>query len=101
MNNRDKAGFDSKTSIRGSGAVDPSAAALYGGRACGLREARQLMTTFDKREDAFEKMYAHDEELRFKANARRNKRLGPWGAEKLGIAAVEAGAYAQSVVIAG
>src|ERR1700694_5286665 len=84
----------------GSGAVDPSAAALYGGRSRGLREARQLMTTFDKREDAFEKMYAHDEELRFKANARRNKRLGLWVAEKLGIAAVEADAYAKSVVMA-
>ncbi len=58
------------------------------------------MTTFDKREDAFEKRYAHDEELRFKANARRNKRLGLWIAEKLGIPAAEADAYAKSVVMA-
>jgi hypothetical protein len=58
------------------------------------------MTTFDKREDAFEKRYAHDEELRFKANARRNKRLGLWVAEKLGIPAAEAEAYAKSVVMA-
>jgi hypothetical protein len=57
------------------------------------------MTTFDKREDAFEKRYAHDEELRFKANARRNKRLGFWVAEKLGISAAEADAYAKSVVM--
>lgn len=57
------------------------------------------MTTFDKREDAFEKKYAHDEELRFKANARRNKRLGLWVAEKLGIPAAEAETYAKSVVM--
>ena len=43
------------------------------------------MTTFDKREEGFEKKFAHDEELRFKANARRNKLLGLWAAEKLGI----------------
>ena len=43
------------------------------------------MTTFDKREEAFEKQFAHDEELRFKATARRNKLLGLWAAEKLGI----------------
>ena len=42
------------------------------------------MTTFDKREEGFEKKFAHDEELRFKANARRNKLLGLWAAEKLG-----------------
>ncbi len=43
------------------------------------------MTTFDKREEGFEKKFAHDEELRFKANARRNKLLGLWAAEKLGL----------------
>ncbi|HEV1999370.1 MAG TPA: DUF1476 domain-containing protein [Xanthobacteraceae bacterium] len=58
------------------------------------------MTTFDKREDAFEKRYAHDEELRFKANARRNKRLGLWVAEKLGLPAAETDVYAKSVVMA-
>ena len=57
------------------------------------------MTTFDKREDAFEKRYAHDEELRFKANARRNKRLGLWAADKIGVPATEAEAYAKSVVM--
>ncbi len=41
------------------------------------------MTTFDKREEGFEKKFAHDEELRFKANARRNKIVGLWAAEKL------------------
>ncbi len=42
------------------------------------------MSTFDKREDGFEKKFAHDEELQFKANARRNKLLGLWAAEKMG-----------------
>ena len=43
------------------------------------------MTTFDKREEAFEQQFAHDEELRFKATARRNKMIGLWAAEKLGL----------------
>src|SRR5271154_6146980 len=58
------------------------------------------MTTFDKREDAFEKQFAHDEELKFKATARRNKLLGLWAAEKLGLTAAEAERYAYSVVMA-
>src|SRR3954452_4159932 len=58
------------------------------------------MTTFDKREEGFEKQFAHDEELRFKANARRNKLLGLWAAEKLGITGAEADAYAKEVVVA-
>jgi hypothetical protein len=58
------------------------------------------MTTFDKREDTFEKKFAHDEELKFKAMARRNKLLGLWAAEKLGLSAAEADAYAKSVVLA-
>ena len=58
------------------------------------------MTTFDKREEGFEKQFAHDEELRFKANARRNKLLGLWAAAKLGMAGAEADAYAKEVVIA-
>jgi hypothetical protein len=58
------------------------------------------MTTFDKREEGFEKKFAHDEELRFKANARRNKLLGLWAAEKLGKSGSDADAYAKSVVIA-
>ena len=44
------------------------------------------MSGFDKREEGFEKKFAHDEELRFKAMARRNKLLGNWAAEKLGLA---------------
>ena len=58
------------------------------------------MTTFDKREEGFEKKFAHDEELRFKANARRNKLLGLWAAEKMGLSGSAAEAYAKEVVVA-
>ena len=56
------------------------------------------MSTFDRREDAFENKFAHDEELRFKAVARRNKLLGLWAAEKLGLDADKAQDYAKEVV---
>jgi hypothetical protein len=58
------------------------------------------MTTFDQRKDAYENKFAHDEELRFKATARRNKLLGLWAAEKLGKSGTDAEAYAKSVVVA-
>lgn len=58
------------------------------------------MTTFDKREEGFEKQFAHDEDLRFKAMARRNKLLGLWAADKLGLKGADADAYAKSVVLA-
>ena len=58
------------------------------------------MTTFDKREEGFERKFALDEELLFKAGARRNKLLGLWAAEKLGLSGAEAEAYAKSVVMA-
>jgi hypothetical protein len=58
------------------------------------------MTTFDKREEGFEKKFAMDEESRFKANARRNKLLGLWAAEKMGITGPDAEAYAKEVVVA-
>ncbi len=58
------------------------------------------MTTFDKREEGFEKKFAHDEELRFKAIARRNKLLGLWAAELLGKSGPDADAYAKEVVLA-
>src|SRR5689334_2436752 len=58
------------------------------------------MTTFDKREEGFEKQFAHDEELKFKATARRNKMLGLWAAEKLGLSGAEADDYARAVVLA-
>jgi hypothetical protein len=57
------------------------------------------MTTFDKREEAFELQFAHDEELRFKATARRNKLLGLWAAEKLGLTGAEADSYALALVM--
>jgi len=60
----------------------------------------QTMTTFDKREEAFEKQFVIDEELRFKAEARRNKLLGLWAADKLGLAGADANAYAKDVVAA-
>jgi hypothetical protein len=58
------------------------------------------MSSFDKREEGFEKKFAHDEELRFKAMARRNKLLGLWAAEKLGLSGADAEAYAKEVVMA-
>ncbi|MFA6267851.1 MAG: DUF1476 domain-containing protein [Pseudolabrys sp.] len=58
------------------------------------------MTTFDKREEGFEKKFAHDEELQFKAMARRNKLLGLWAAELLGKTGPDAEAYAKEVVLA-
>ncbi|HEY4407847.1 MAG TPA: DUF1476 domain-containing protein [Xanthobacteraceae bacterium] len=58
------------------------------------------MTTFDKREEGFENQFAHDEALKFKATARRNKLVGLWAAEKLGLAGAEAEAYAKAFVIA-
>jgi hypothetical protein len=57
------------------------------------------MTTFDKREEGFEQQFVHDEELRFKATARRNKVLGLWAAEQLGLKGAEADGYALSVVM--
>ena len=56
------------------------------------------MTTFDKRKDAYESKFARDEELKFKATARRNKLLGLWAAEKLGKTGADAEAYAREVI---
>ncbi len=56
------------------------------------------MTTFDKREEGFENKFAHDEELRFKARARRNKLVGLWAAEKLGLTGAAAETYAATIV---
>lgn len=58
------------------------------------------MTTFDKREEGFEKKFALDEEQKFKAEARRNKLLGLWAAEKLGLTGDAATAYSKEVVAA-
>lgn len=56
------------------------------------------MSTFDSREKGYESKFAHDEELRFKAEARRNKLLGLWAAEKMGITGTAAEAYAKEVI---
>jgi len=56
------------------------------------------MSNMREREETFERMFVRDEELRFKATARRNKLLGLWAAEKLGKAGDEAQAYAKEVV---
>jgi len=58
------------------------------------------MTTFDKREEGFEKKFAVDEELKFKAEARRNRLFGLWVAGKLGLSGDAAAAYAKEVVAA-
>ena len=58
------------------------------------------MSTFKDRENAFENKYAHDEEMMFKAVARRNKLLGLWAAELMGKSGDEATEYAKSVVLA-
>ena len=58
------------------------------------------MTTFDKREEGFEKKFALDEEQKFKAEARRNKLLGLWVAEKLGLSGEAANTYAKDVIAA-
>ena len=56
------------------------------------------MTTFDEREQNFEKKFKHDQELRFKTIARRNKLLGLWAAGRLGLGRAAAEAYAKTVV---
>jgi hypothetical protein len=76
---------------------------MQGGTKEALTEARltrTAMTNFDKREEGFEKQFAHDEELKFKATARRNKLLGLWAAEKLALTGAEAEAYANALVVA-
>jgi hypothetical protein len=56
------------------------------------------MDSFDRRRNGFERKFAHDQELKFKAIARRNRLLGHWAAEKLGLTGAEADAYARDVV---
>ncbi len=56
------------------------------------------MSTFDEREKGFEAKYKHDQEIQFKVNARRNKLLGQWAAEKLGLTGTAVDDYAKTVV---
>ncbi len=58
------------------------------------------MTTFDKREEGFEKKFALDEEQKFKAEARRNKLLGLWAADMQGLSGDAASAYARDIITA-
>ena len=57
------------------------------------------MSGFNKRNREAEDRYKHDQELEFKANARRNKLLGLWAAEQMGISGADADAYAKEVVV--
>lgn len=68
-----------------------------GGQPC-RREATSKMSTFDERKDAYENKFAHDAELRFRAEARRNRLLGHWAAEQLGKTGPDADAYSLSVI---
>ncbi len=56
------------------------------------------MTTFDEREKGFETKFKHDQELQFKVEARRNKLLGQWAAELMGLGGADADAYAAQVI---
>src|ERR1700757_2277534 len=84
---------------------------MQGGETGGVRSAGtggddrsvwgvNMTTTFDKREEGFERQFAHDEELKFKATARRDRLLGLWAAQQLGLTGTAADDYAKSVVIA-
>jgi hypothetical protein len=56
------------------------------------------MTTFDDRERAFERKFAHDEEMKFRIIARRNRLLGQWAARQMGLSEAESESYAKDVV---
>ncbi len=56
------------------------------------------MSSFDKREEGFERKFAHDSEMQFKAEARRNKWLGAWAAEIMGLEGDAAEAYAKEII---
>ncbi len=56
------------------------------------------MTTFNDREKAFENMFAHDQEMQFRIQARRNRLLGEWAAARMGLTPEETDAYAKAVV---
>ncbi|MFT5330725.1 MAG: hypothetical protein ACI9TB_001250 [Parasphingorhabdus sp.] len=60
----------------------------------------KFMTDFKDRENAFEAKFARDEEMQFRVTARRNRLLGQWAAEKMGLTAEETDAYAKEVVAA-
>src|SRR3954468_10926298 len=67
------------------------------GLVCHIRHGRCVVTLFQDRERAFEQMFAHDEELRFRALAKRNKLLGQWAASQIGLSGAEANAYIEGI----
>jgi hypothetical protein len=69
-----------------------------GALCCCDEEIERAMTTFNEREKGFEQKYKHDQDLQFKVNARRNKLLGLWAAERMGLSGADAEAYAKEVV---
>jgi hypothetical protein len=72
--------------------------AVFRGAIGASRGEMRQMTTFEDREKGFERKFAHDEELKFRATARRNRLIGLWAAEKMGLAGDEAQAYAREVI---
>ena len=70
----------------------------YLGRLKSRPKGMRHMTTFDDRERAFETKYARDEEMQFRVTARRNRLLGQWAAEQMGLTPEETDAYAKAVV---
>jgi hypothetical protein len=66
----------------------------------GIDRNKSAMTTFEDREKEFEARFKHDQEFRFKATARRNRLLGLWAAQRMGLSGAEAEAYAKDVVAA-
>jgi hypothetical protein len=72
--------------------------AVFRGAIGASRGEMRQMTTFEDREKGFERKFAHDEELKFRATARRNRLIGLWAAEKMGLTGEEAQAYAREVI---
>jgi hypothetical protein len=72
--------------------------AVFRGAVGASRGEMRQMTTFEDREKGFERKFAHDEELKFRATARRNRLIGLWAAEKMGLTGDEAQAYAREVI---
>jgi hypothetical protein len=72
--------------------------AVFPGAIGASRGEMRQMTTFEDREKGFERKFAHDEELKFRATARRNRLIGLWAAEKMGLTGDEAQAYAREVI---
>jgi hypothetical protein len=72
--------------------------AVFRGAIGASRGEMRQMTTFEDREKGFERKFAHDEELKFRATARRNRLIGLWAADKMGLSGDEAQAYAREVI---